>query len=121
MQRDSEGQPHTFAGPSGFVFPGIRSAARPLSENPLNAALKHPWGTPLGIGGRDASRNAIAGLISAARAIMGRPKKPEGAKSVLPREHIFKYRVDIRNPSRVVVEAQRGPASKRSVRGQCWR
>jgi integrase len=31
---------HPFTGPAGLVFPGIRSGARALSENTLNAALR---------------------------------------------------------------------------------
>jgi integrase len=31
---------HPFTGPGGLVFPGIRSAVQPLSENTLNAALR---------------------------------------------------------------------------------
>ena len=31
---------HAFTGPAGFVFPSIRTRARPMSENTINAALR---------------------------------------------------------------------------------
>jgi integrase len=31
---------HPFTGPDGLVFPGVRSAAQPISENTVNAALR---------------------------------------------------------------------------------
>jgi integrase len=31
---------HLHTGPTGFLFPGMRSAARPISENTVNAALR---------------------------------------------------------------------------------
>jgi integrase len=33
-------QAHAITGPSGYVFPSIRSAARPMSENTINAGLR---------------------------------------------------------------------------------
>lgn len=31
---------HTFTGPSGYVFPSVRTHSRPMSENTVNAALR---------------------------------------------------------------------------------
>ena len=37
---------HAFTGPAGFVFPSIRTRARPMSENTINAALRQLGYTP---------------------------------------------------------------------------
>jgi hypothetical protein len=34
------GELHPFTGPRGYVFSGVRTAARPISENTINAALR---------------------------------------------------------------------------------
>jgi integrase len=50
---------HAITGPSGYVFPSIRSAARPMSENTINAGLRR-----LGFSGDEMTAHGFRAMAS---------------------------------------------------------
>jgi integrase len=50
---------HVITGPSGYVFPSIRSAARPMSENTVNAGLRR-----LGFSGDEMTAHGFRAMAS---------------------------------------------------------
>ncbi len=50
---------HVITGPSGYVFPSIRSAARPMSENTINAGLRR-----LGFSGDEMTAHGFRAMAS---------------------------------------------------------
>src|SRR5690606_39350560 len=49
---------HVITGPSGYVFPSIRSAARPMSENTVNAGLRR-----LGVSGDEMTADGSPSMV----------------------------------------------------------
>ena len=95
-------QLHAITGPSGYVFPSIRTRARPMSENTINAGLRR-----LGFAGDEMTAH---GFRSMASTLLNEARDPKSKK------HLWKADAIERSLAHVDSDAVRGAYH----RGEHW-